>query len=128
MNILCFTGNLGKTAEQRRTQDGTATTSFSVAMKSGFGQKAVTSWVNCTMWGKRGEAVAQYLVKGQLVAVSGELTLDEWQGNDGQANKSLKLRVNDLTLLGKAESRQDDGPSQPDDPGTSHDLDDEVPF
>jgi single-strand DNA-binding protein len=59
------------------------------------------------MWEKRGEAVAEYLVKGQLVGISGEVTLREYQDKEGQNRNSLDVRVNDLTLLGKKESGSD---------------------
>jgi single-strand DNA-binding protein len=101
MNNWNFTGNLGRDAESRYTPSGDAVVSFSVAVKSGFGDKATTTWVNCAIWGKRGEAVAEYLKKGALVGVTGEVTLRPWNDKDGQERHSLDVRVNDLTLLGK---------------------------
>ena len=101
-------------------------------LKSGFGDKAKTTWANCSIWGKRGEAVAQYLVKGQLVGIVGEVTLDEYTDRDGAKRSSLKVRVNDLTRLGKSD-RQDSAPSprrsaQPAAPGNFDDFDDGIPF
>ena len=100
MNIWNFTGNLGNTAEQRLTSGGDSVVSFSVAVKSGYGDKAQTTWANCAMFGKRGEAVLKYLTKGQLVGVSGEATLRKYTRKDGVEGVSLDVRVNDLTLLG----------------------------
>lgn len=83
--------------------------SFSVAVKSGYGEKEATTWPKCTMFGKRGEGVFPYLKKGQLVGVSGELTLREYDKKDGSGKgSSLEVRVNDLTLLGK----KGDAPAQ----------------
>lgn len=101
MNVWNFTGNLGRDAEQRHTAGGDSVVNFTIAVKSGFGDKAVTTWANCTIWGKRGESVLPYLLKGQLVGVSGEVTLREYDAKDGGKGKSLDVRVNDLTLLGK---------------------------
>tara|TARA_R110000764_G_scaffold17080_1_gene47015 strand:+ start:45 stop:500 length:456 start_codon:yes stop_codon:yes gene_type:complete len=101
MNKFIFTGNLGQDAEVKATQTGMMVCSFSVAVKSGYGQKQKTNWVNCALFGKRAEgALPQYLKKGAQVAISGELTLDEWQGKDGTTQKSLKLNVDDLDLIG----------------------------
>ena len=100
MNIWNFTGNLGNTAEQRLTSGGDSVVSFSVAVKSGYGDKAQTTWANCAMFGKRGEAVLKYLAKGQLVGVSGEATLRKYTNKNGVEGSSLDVRVNDLTLLG----------------------------
>lgn len=105
MNNWNFTGNLGQSAEQKFVGDNSLV-SFSVAVKSGFGEKAVTTWANCQMWGKRGESVLPYLNKGQLVGISGEATLRLYEKKDGGAGSSLDVRVNDLTLLGKSEAPQ----------------------
>lgn len=104
MNVWNFTGNLGADAESRFTPGGDAVVSFSVGVKSGFGDRATTTWARCQMWGKRGEAVAPYLTKGQLVGVSGEVSLREYDKKDGSKGFSLEVRVNDLTLLGKRDS------------------------
>ena len=101
MNSWNFTGNLGADAEQRVTPSGEPVVSFSVGVKAGFGDRATTTWARCQMWGKRGESVAPYLKKGQLVGVSGEASLREYDKKDGSKGASLEVRVNDLTLLGK---------------------------
>ena len=132
MNVFSFTGNLGNQAEKRYTQSGDSIVSFSVAVKSGFGDKAVTTWVRCTMFGKRGESVFPYLNKGQLVGVSGEFSAREWDDKEGNKRTSIEVRVNDLTLLGgKPEGQQDQHQSQKQQTKTvSHGdgLDSDVPF
>lgn len=104
MNSWNFTGNIGKDAETRYTQSGDAVVSFSVAVKSGYGEKAATTWPRCSMFGKRGESVAPFLTKGQQVAVTGEVTLREYTDKQGQPRSSLDVRINDLTLIGKREA------------------------
>ena len=104
MNNWNFTGNLGKDAETRYTPAGKAVVQFSVAVKSGYGENASTTWARCTLWGDRGTAVAQYLTKGQLVGITGEAELKEFVNKEGNKQSSLEVRVNDLTLLG---GRQD---------------------
>mgnify|MGYP001176831431 FL=1 len=101
MNVWSFVGNLGKDAETRYLQSGDPVVSFSVGVNAGYGDKATTTWARCSMFGKRGEAVAPYLVKGQQVAISGEASLREYTDKQGQSRASLEVRVNDLTLVGK---------------------------
>ena len=112
LNVWSFTGNLGADAEQRVTPSGEPVVSFSVGVKSGFGDRATTTWTRCQMWGKRGESVAPYLKKGQLVGVSGEASLREYDKKDGSKGSSLEVRVNDLTLLGKREAGDQPAPQQ----------------
>ena len=128
MNVFCCTGNLGKDAEVRATQGGTSVMGFTVAVKAGYGDKATTLWVRCSLWGKRAEGgLAQYMTKGQQVAVSGELSMREWQGDDGATRQSLELNVNDVTLVGgKSEAKP--SPSQQFQKPTDVDFDENIPF
>lgn len=129
MNVWNFVGNLGKGAETRYLQSGDPVVSFSVGVKSGYGDKATTTWARCSMFGKRGEAVAPYLVKGQQVAISGEASLREYTDKqEGQSRASLEVRVNDLTLVGgKREGQQSAVPRQQAAQPAQDDFDD-VPF
>ncbi len=131
MNVWNFVGNLGKDAETRYLQSGDPVVSFSVGVKSGYGDKATTTWARCSMFGKRGESVSQYLTKGQLVGISGEVRLREWNDEQGQKRSSLEVRVNDLTLLGKKDGQQAAQPRQqaPAPQQSAGDWDDsDVPF
>ena len=132
MNAWQFTGNIGKDAESRFLPNGDPVVSFSVGVKSGYGEKATTTWARCAMFGKRAESVSQYLTKGQLVGISGEVTLREWNDKEGQKRNSLEVRVNDLTLLGKKDGQQAAQPRQqapaPHQPDSFGDFSDDVPF
>lgn len=120
MNNLNFTGNLGQDCETRYTSGGDAITSFSVALTSGYGEKKLTTWMRCSMFGKRGEAVAPFLKKGTQVAISGEFSARPYTNKDGVEKISLDVRVNDLTLLGgKASVSYDDGSMNQDEASSS---------
>lgn len=130
MNVLTATGHIGQDCKTNNV-GGTAVCNFSVAMKAGFGDKTQTVWLDCSLWGKAAEGkLPDYLVKGQQVAVSGELST--FEADNGKTY--LKLRCNSVDLIGK----RDDSPSQQ--PAQSapaptgqmpepiHDLDDDIPF
>lgn len=87
-------GNLGKDAELRTAGSGQVL-GFSVAATTGFGQREQTNWVNCSIWGKRGEALAQYLKKGTPVTVTGEITTREYEGKT-----YLEMNVYNVKLQG----------------------------
>jgi len=130
MNIFTFTGNLGKDSEVKTTQSGMSVCSFSVAVTSGYGDKKKTTWVACALFGKRAEGgLPQYLKKGASVGVSGEATLDEWQGNDGTIQKMLKVNVDKLDLLG-SQKQQSNQPQIQQQPPAQLDqsFEDEIPF
>lgn len=114
MNLFSFTGNLGKDAEVKHLQSGTALCEFSVAVKSGYGDKEKTNWVRCVMFGnKAGGQLPQYLRKGTQVAVSGELELQEWEGANGKG-AALAVTVQNIDLIGgKQDGQQNQGYAQP---------------
>jgi len=89
------TGRIGKDAVVRNTANGDSVTGFSLAIDSGFGERKQTLWLDCALWGSRGEKLAEYLVKGAQVHVAGELGQRE---HDGKTY--LTCRVSDLRLVG----------------------------
>jgi len=95
MNVLTVSGNLGKDCRLNQTGSGTQVAGFSVAVKSGYGDSEQTVWVNCSLFGKRAESLAPYLVKSQQVVVSGEMGTREHEGKT-----YVTLKANDVTLVG----------------------------
>lgn len=101
MNVLVVSGNIGRDAEVRNA-GGTSVAGFSLAVKSGYGDKAQTVWVDCSLWGKQAESgLVQYLKKGQFVVVTGELGTREHEGKT-----YITLRVNNVTLGGKQDAQK----------------------
>lgn len=131
MKSLTIAGNIGKDAVTRTTPTGDKVTSWSVAVEDRNGQDKRSIWFDCTLWGKRGESLCQYLTKGGKVAVSGELSTREHEGKT-----YLTLRAEQVTLLGgKSEGGREGGQSQGGQgygaggsPGARDDMDDEIPF
>lgn len=131
MKTIVIAGRIGKDAELRRTQDGTAVLNFTVAVDDGYGERKGTLWFDCSLFGKRGEALEPHLSKGNAVTVSGDLGKRE---HDGKTY--LTVRVSELTMQGgekrEAAPKQERQRSDRDDPRTQRrvqeDLDDSIPF
>lgn len=105
MIFSTITGNLGRDSELKDTKSGPVL-SFSVASEEKIGQDKATTWVRCSLFGKRGTALAQYLLKGTKVAVFGAIRLHEYQGKT-----SLECSVSELTLMGGGRSQQGERPA-----------------
>lgn len=134
MKNITLAGRTGKAAELRRLQDGTPVLSFSVAVDDGWGERKRTMWFDCSLFGKRGEPLEQYMPKGTAVAVSGDLSTREHEGKT-----YLTVRVNEVTLQGgKSEGQsqqrssgtkqQSYGEQSGGSYGGTDDLSDEIPF
>jgi single-strand DNA-binding protein len=131
MNVFTATGNIGNAAETRYLPSGAAVANFSLAVKSGYGDKAQTMWVRCALFGKRAEGgLIEYLIKGAQVAVSGELSTREWKNNEGETKTSIELKVNELTLLGggKRETHSEPRQAVKPQPAADVELNDDIPF
>ncbi len=98
MNNITVAGQLGKDCETRFLPNGDAVASFSVADSQGKDKHTI--WWNCSLFGKRGESLAQYLTKGQAVTVSGTISEREWTDKEGNKRKSMDIRVADVALQG----------------------------
>lgn len=95
MNSFNAIGRVGKDAVTRFTQGGDPVAGWSLAVDSGYGQNKQTLWLDCSLWGKRAEKVAEYITKGSQLGVTGELGQRE---HDGKTY--LTLRVGEVTLIG----------------------------
>jgi single-strand DNA-binding protein len=98
INTITIAGGLGRDAELKYLNNGDPICNFSVADSQG--RDKGTIWWNCTLFGKRGEALAQYLTKGQSVTVVGTITEREWQDKEGAKRKSMDVRVSEIALQG----------------------------
>lgn len=129
MKIITIAGNIGKDAELRTTGKGDKVAGFNVAVSEG--RDSETTWFSCSLWGNRGEKLAQYLTKGSKVTVTGALTIRE---KDGKTY--LGCRVSEIALQGRSDNsgnsnrREEESRSQGGYGGSSNDLDldDDIPF
>ena len=97
-------GRLGNDPEMRYTPSGVPVTSFNVAVnrrwtdQNGDLQER-TTWFRVTAWRKLAETCAQYLGKGRMVLVEGEIDASAWTGQDGQPRASLELTARTVRFL-----------------------------
>jgi single-strand DNA-binding protein len=100
---LQIVGNLGKDCITKEI-NGKNVINFSVAHTERYkdaqgNQKERTTWVECAYWTDR-TAVAQYLKKGKMVYAEGAPEADAYMNKDNQAAATLRMRVQNLQLLG----------------------------
>jgi single-strand DNA-binding protein len=98
-------GHLGDDPKMKYTQTGQAVTDFRMATtrkwKNQEGEtQEKTTWFRVSVWGKQAEACNQYLAKGRLVLVEGDIDASAWVGQDGQPRASLELRARNVRFLG----------------------------
>ena len=76
---------------------------FSVAVnrrrKNGDQWEEEASYFDVVIWGRSGESLNQYLLKGKAVGIDGELRQDRWQ-QDGQNRSKVEIVASNIQLLG----------------------------
>lgn len=95
---ISITGRLGADPELKTTDKG-AVLKLRVAVNQGWGDKERTEWFGCALWGKRAEALARLLKKGDAVGIVGRFSSREWE-KDGAKRTALEVAVDSLALLG----------------------------
>lgn len=124
MNVIHFTGNVGKDAEVRNA-GGTDVCNFNVAVKQGFSRDAPTEWYRVAVWGTRANSIAPHIKKGAKVAVCGELEIGSYEG---KPQFNVRAHEVDPFCGGKREETTHAAAEQPAQGMAAADLDDDVPF
>ncbi|MDR0447901.1 MAG: single-stranded DNA-binding protein [Treponema sp.] len=123
INQVVLIGRLTRDAELKYTAAGQAVCKFSIAVnrrrKTGDQWVDEPSFFDIVLWGKQGETLHQYLVKGKQVGIDGELRQDRWE-QDGQNRSKVEIVANNIQLLGGGNNGPNTGGSSSfNSPGTS---------
>ena len=123
VNKVILLGNLGKDPDFKYLQNGTAVTTFSMAInrnvKDGDGWKEQTEWVRCVAWEKQAETIGTYVKKGNQLYVEGRLQTREWNDNDNVKRYTTEIVVQEFNLIGSKNQNGEEF-SAPSAPAKSH--------
>ena len=115
-------GRLTADPELRYTQQGTAITSFTLASDTGRKTKdgkKITNFIECVAWRAQAEFVCNYLSKGRLVLVEGELTSRSYEDKDGNRRKAVEITVDSVHFCDSKKDGSQSSGSDFADPGYS---------
>jgi single-strand DNA-binding protein len=117
VNKVILIGHLGKDAETKFTQSGSAKTTFSLATNRRWKDqqtgewKEETDWHNIVMW--RQENVANYLTKGKQIYVEGRLQTRSYDDKEGKKTYITEVVAEDVVLLSSRDAAGGAGMDQP---------------
>ena len=123
-------GHLGRDPEMRYTPDGTPVTTFNIATSRKWtnpeGQpQEKTTWFRVTAWRKLAENCNQFLAKGRLVLVEGDIELSTWADKStGEPRGMLELRARNVKFLGGKSERGEAAEGAP----APAETEEELPF
>lgn len=108
MNKCFIIGNLTKAPECRTTPNGVSVTTFTVAVQRRF-KRDETDYLNVVTWRGLADNCARYLVKGQKVAVCGEIQTRSYEAQDGGKRYVTEIVADDVEFLNKPSGAQQGG-------------------
>lgn len=142
--ILTGLARLGRDAEMRYTGGGdpvaTLALAFNYGQKDSSSGSKPTQWIEASLYGKRAEALAQYLKKGVAVdVILADPHIETWTKKDQTTGFMLVCKVLELEFAGGQKQGQSGGdggfennPRRPESPAKQKpsfdDLTDDVPF
>lgn len=94
LNKIILMGRLTRDPELRRTQSGTAVTSFSIACDRDYKSQSdekETDFIDVVAWRNTAEFVSKYFAKGRMAVVEGRLQIRDWTDKDGNRRRSAEV-------------------------------------
>ena len=104
LNKVLLLGNLGADPELRVTPGGQAVLKLRLATTESYLDRSNTrqertEWHRVTIWGKRGEALAKFLTKGERIFIEGRIQTSSYEKN-GEKRYSTEVIANNVILAG----------------------------
>ncbi|MGI6836135.1 single-stranded DNA-binding protein [Bacillus paralicheniformis] len=102
INDVVLVGRLTRDPELRYTPNGDAVATFTLAVNRSFtnqqGEREA-DFINCVVWKRRAENVANYLKKGSLAGVVGSIRTRNYENQQGQRVFVTEVHANDVQFL-----------------------------
>ncbi len=94
-------GRLANDPETITTKDGTKIVKFTAVSNHKYKDKEEACFLDVVVFGKRGDAVANYLSKGDPIHFHGRLKQDNWEDKDGNKRSKISAVMSDFDFVGK---------------------------
>ena len=109
-NRVLLMGRLTRDIELKQITGGQSVANIGLAINRKFKTKASESreevtFVDCEVWGRTAEVMAEHLAKGSPIFVEGRLKLDQWDA-DGQTRSKLKVVIERFEFVGDRSSKE----------------------
>jgi single-strand DNA-binding protein len=111
INNVVVTGRLTRAVDLRYTSNGTAFASFTLAVDRPFrnqNNEKETDFINCVMWRKSAENLANYTNKGSLIGVEGRIQTRNYDNGQGQRVYVTEVLAERFTFLESAKTANND--------------------
>ena len=109
LNNCTLVVRLGKDPKESKTKNGVIVAEFSGANNRDYGETERCNWINFRAYRGLAETILKYLKQGSKVAVTGELTVDQWKDDSGNLQSRAYILATEVQFL---DSKNEEGSSQ----------------
>lgn len=109
MNKLVLVGRIVRDPEVKAIGDNNMVAKFTIAVNRNYKDKdgnRPADFIPCEAFGKTAEFISNYITKGRLVEVDGEIRVDQYQNEAGENRSFTKCHVNTLNALDSAKTAE----------------------
>ncbi len=99
MNKVILIGRLTADPELRHTSNGHPVTNFTLAVDRKFSKSDETDFIPVVTWRRLAEICKEYLHKGKLVAIEGQLQTRSYEDKDGNRRKAFEVVADEMQML-----------------------------
>jgi single-strand DNA-binding protein len=131
--VLC--GRLTAAPELKTTNNGQSVTAFTIAVERRFlkdGERQ-TDFINCVAWRNTAEFISKHFIKGDPIAVTGEIQTRKYQDKNGNSRVAVEVVIDNARFVpsksnGNSGTTEDSAPPVNNNFTDAGDIDDDLPF
>ena len=106
-NKVMLMGRLTRDPELRYTPQGVPVADLGLAVNreytAGTERRKETVFIDVTLWRRQAEVCCQYMKKGSPIFIDGRLSMDSWEGQDGQKRTRYRVVAESFQFIGGRE-------------------------
>lgn len=99
-NQVSLDGRLTRDPEMKSSRNGTSVCQFTLAVERDYKQEGQpeVDFINCVVFGKRADVLAQYKGKGDFIGIDGRIQTGEYTDREGKTVKTTSIAVDKVHL------------------------------
>ena len=116
VNRVVLVGRLTRDPELRYTPNGVAVANFNIAVNRPFSNQQgerEADFINCVVWRRQAENLANYMRKGSLIGVDGRIQTRSYEGQDGKMVYVTEVVADNIQFLESRSASQERGAGAP---------------
>ena len=109
LNSVNLQGRLVRDPDVREIAGGKKLATFTLAVDKG---KDATDFIDCQAFDRTADTIGSYVHKGDMIVVTGRLSINLWKDKEGKSRKDYRVTVYDVNFCGSRKTEEKPKESQ----------------